>query len=421
MKHNRNSIRQLILIPFTLSILLGISLSSYFAQESNASSLETSLNINRNKVKSLYREALALYKAKRLQEAKEKFLEIENQSPHYKATTKILSKIEKEIQKQDARAFEKRQQEFYNQMRLEKKKLRQQEPNEAAASQLISQKVSSPKAVQTPDSFSRNEQLTKPAAQRPNRKEIILQVKNRQKELQSQREEIHKEFSERLESLYAKAIDLYKSGRTEESQEIFNQVSEVSPRYKSVDQYISKIKEQMNRQKNPPKKGQKELIKEPPSRERKDNGPIHNHQLNPTQDKNEPHMNQNRTESMSPAKPRNEVIGKELLSMEKKSPVRTGSPQDFKPSDSSSKDTQKGLSKKEKIRQKRLNDKAEIYYSKAVKFYMAQDYHRAQKKFREADKLIPNYRNTRDYLSRLEKLIHKGNRPLIKIDGSEIQ
>jgi len=85
-------------------------------------------------------------------------------------------------------------------------------------------------------------------SEKERREELERLVKERQKELRKERDKVRREFDESLRRLYTKAVKLFKTGSPEKARNIFTEINEMRPGYKSTKKYISRINKQLKQQ-----------------------------------------------------------------------------------------------------------------------------------------------------------------------------
>ena len=66
-------------------------------------------------------------------------------------------------------------------------------------------------------------------------------VESRKQTLNKERLKVQQEFNENIEQLYAKAVQLHRSGLIEEAQKMFNEINLMKPGFKDTQKFLSKI------------------------------------------------------------------------------------------------------------------------------------------------------------------------------------
>lgn len=247
------------------------------------------------KAESLYAEAGAYYKGGLLEMARERFEELEKIFPGYKSAAKYLSRIENDLKAQERRLQKERQQRLHIQQAALK-------PREGESAVL-------------PDSESR---------------------------------------SKDIDFLYKEGILLFKHKYYEEAREKFLAVSRDDPSYKAASKYLERIRA--------------ELIRRHPSRKEES------------------------FEAFARA------VREEKMSQMEKAP-----PQPPEVSETVLPEPENLLVQKaQEKRRERFLKTAEEKYEKALKLYQTKNFIGAKEEFIEVEALFPGFKDTRDYLSRLD-------------------
>lgn len=334
----------------------------------------------------IYAEAISLFKAKRFMESKEKFLKVETMAAGYKSTKEFLNRIEKELQDQEDVANEEKQQEFLKQVRQEKMKERAGQKKEVKE-----QGTQKEDSVESPAPISMPPVIEQPL-EIIDRHEIEEQVRTRKKELENQREEISREFNQRIEILYGKAVQLYEDRELKQAREVFSEVNALWPGYEQTQKYLVRIDSERELALSAPN-GQKEFQKAE------------------EQTVEVPTAEVQKSEHPSKLSARAKSIQDELAAVESSGQKNTKT---------SAKKVKK-ISGKERLKQDRANQKANAMYGDAMSFYLSRDYRSAKKKFLQLEKISPGYKSTRDYLKRIDRQLKGNNSALIKINGVNVE
>lgn len=167
--------------------------------------------------KGLYDSANSLYRKKMFDEARVKFLKVQERAANYKSTEKYLRRIDDAIQKQNNQVALKKED---DQKKIEPKKV---EPKKEAVQKLESPVKKEVKSVERVAQASKNEE------------ELIRQAEEGRRE----------RFLGEAEQKYEQALNFYKNGDYENAKAKFIQVEAVYPGFKGTLNYLSKIDEEI--------------------------------------------------------------------------------------------------------------------------------------------------------------------------------
>lgn len=258
-----------------------------------------------SKTENIYQLAAMYYQHGELKQAQQKFEEVQLVSPGYKSTKKYLARIEADIKKEKQRHWETRKRELEN--RLQQKRL--------AKTNMKSQKE---------------------------RSRWIDEKQRMQK--------IKKEIG----PIYQSAVSLYKQKKYHEAKNRFQAINRLLPHYKSSVQYLAQIDEDIEREK------------------------------------------ERRFEEQQRAFAAQ--MRKEKLAQRKRSAERQPMSQDR---------GHLIVQKAVEERRKKISQEAEEKYQEALAFYRAKNFIEAKRKFTQVEAIAPGYQSTREYLSRIDEDIEK--------------
>ena len=403
------------LVLLTFFLVLMFRHVEVFADQN---SIEQSAKANVKEAKKVYSEAVSLFKARRFVESKEKFLAVEALWPGFKATRKFLIRIDKEIQREKDLALEQKQLDFFKQIRQEKINERNQKKPDTPLSNKVEASIPlpQPKTEVThkvegplPSSGSVEASKTEIIMDQSRRQAMEKQVRSRQEELKVQRAEINKEIEGRLRVLYDQAVSLYLAGEYPRAKAMFSEVNSFQPGYQKTQKFLSLIETDIKKQKKSSSENKRDknlAPKSPPQKEIKKEKPAANKQ----------HLHEEKAEKS--VKTREKARKKSLVSARVKA-IQNELKSAEKGHRAAPKTSE--LSQKNNLKQKRLDRKAEAVYSVAMSLYLAKDYPGAKKRFLQVEKIEPDYKTTREYLQRIDRLLGENSIPLIKINGVKVK
>lgn len=299
----------------------------------------------------IYREALDHYKQREFELAKIRFYEVERIVPDFRSTAKYLSRIpadiEAEIERQEQRRVRKFKQESKEreivQKREEERFERLRKLEEKNRLRQFQQEV---------------------AARRKDREEWLLVLKenetNRKNKLIAQ-----------ADFVYHEAVGYFKRNHFEEAREGFLEAERILPDYKSTVKYLSKIEHEIVREE------QQRLVQKERTLERKFR---EDRYAQRQQDEEDRHF-------------RNVENQKRVKEFKARALTRKKQRDEW----------DRLLRKNEIEQQKRLKQEAGFVYREALKAYKKQRWEQARNGFLEAQEILPNYRSSEKYLSRIDQ------------------
>ena len=218
--------------------------------------------------KTIYDQAISLYRAKKYEQAQEKFKQVAKIYPNYSRTDSYLSRIPKYIQE----GKERKQKEEQKKLEKEKreKELAQKREFKGEINSLYKQATTYYKNNQfdqAKDAF--NKILSLDSGHRGAKDYLGRKIPNRIKQLEvaKQREEKHMQtakqkrsqkqiqekettstakepenkLNETARAIYKEAVSLYSSGKYTQAKEKFEQLKQIEPNYPNVDYYLERI------------------------------------------------------------------------------------------------------------------------------------------------------------------------------------
>ncbi len=241
------------------------------------------------KANGFYEIAKQLYAAKSYEEAKIQFMEVESVYSDFKSTRDYLRRIQRTIQKQRDNEENKKVSAFKKSLRQEKLTRQDEEEQEALARYKEQEQLHDKKKEIKPPSVSK--QTTKPPKKEiPKKvevsksepkgpqvdleKEHLAQTKAEEKQKQKDKKRLQKEserqhqremketgknveqekenlqkeqamiqrdFENRLQQLYERAVNLYQSSLYQEARQLFVEIDKMQPNYQQTQQYLAKI------------------------------------------------------------------------------------------------------------------------------------------------------------------------------------
>ena len=306
----------------------------------------------------LYRDALKLYKEQKYAEAKGIFRAIDVMSPDYKLTRNYIERIEKKLTAPIAQNNASATETFQYLAQAEMAKAKDEEKKLIAHMEEEKKQVSAIEPTQ------------------------YIQDKNQSL----------------LESMYFEAVNLYEGKMYKAAKEKFLEVAQRDPDYKMTALYLTKVDEDIKREKERTLNEKAELEKRL-AQERK-------WQLERQRQQEE--LAQLRAQKEQERRIKEEKIRKEkaIRSLERDTLVslqrnakqsKQNGPDDFLSSDRT------GLSSK--IEKERLQN-AETLYKQGLRFFSLSDFITARDKFAAIEEIMPNFKRTRYYLSEIARYLN---------------
>jgi len=292
-----------------------------------------------------YKFALSLYKRKNYVQAKDKFLEVEQALPGYKATGKYLKRVDGDIAKAQERRQREQQLAFERQVREQRLALKREE-----------------------DRIGRLKKEEEKVRLQRLKEEVLARQQDRE-EWEGTIEQIGKDHQDRLrqqaESIYQEALRYYKAGWFEQAKNVFEEVEAAVPGYKSTKKYLARI--------------DKDIVRENRLRRESENK-IREYQKSDKQ-------------VAKKHKKKRVVAKKQEERVEKRK-------QGFSRADGNTDEVVKEATKE---RQREFSRETESKYREALDLYRAKEFIGAKLKFIEVESLSPGYKATLDYLGRIDK------------------
>ena len=179
-------------------------------KEPEAAQEEPKMNLEKESTKiqvnDIFAQAKTLYYQKDYDKARQRFLEVTKLAPDDRGAKKYLARIDEQEQKM--KKDEERQKQ------REKRRLQKEY-----------------------DRRHRNEA-----------KEIEKTIEQEKENLKKQQAVIQKDFENRLQQLYQRAVNLYQSNFYQEAQELFVEIEKMQPHYQETQQYLAKMKNAAEKQ-----------------------------------------------------------------------------------------------------------------------------------------------------------------------------
>lgn len=362
----------------------------------------------------LYQEALSLYKVRQFERAKDKFKEIEWIRPGYKSAEKYLSRIDKDIEVEQRRLMEEQKLALLREAKEEKISAEKEKQLQA---QLIEREEKEKMArlkdeadfvydtaislyksgdyLQSKEKFEEVRSLF-PAYKATDKYLTMIDKKlvgrnasipgssmvssdaplstdslnetqdNNALSLQQEKQRL-KELEIQAKSLYGVAVDLYNSQLYSQSLDKFNELQVIAPNYKATSKYLAKINQKLNI----PEKAQK---------------PFDEFAFKP-----------------------NEGTATQLSQASEAQPLPTLVVED------------KTVSEAEAQRRKQFESDAENKYRQAMAFYKNNDFMSAKHKFIQVEAIYPGYKDTLNYLAKLDDMVMTKEKGAPKKNVTKIQ
>ncbi|MCK5081871.1 MAG: hypothetical protein KAR31_03095, partial [Candidatus Omnitrophica bacterium] len=190
----------------------------------------------------IYQEAIKYYKKREFEQAKEDFLEVQKIVPGYKSTGKYLSRIDKDIEKEQKQRHEDQEMAFRRRMR-EKKMLEQQKWEE-------NEKL---RAAEDQDRLREFKEKT--LARKKQREEWERVIEENEHERQ-------RKLGEEAEFIYQEALRAYSATRWEEARADFTEVARILPGYKLTEKYLSGLDDDIQKEEQERRRTIQETSKE---------------------------------------------------------------------------------------------------------------------------------------------------------------
>ncbi len=407
--------------------------------------------------KILYKEAVAHYKAGLFAEAQEKFAEVERIFPGYKATHQYLARLKKQLGDPAEPQEDPRIKAFSDELRREKDAFRSLEDEQAPPAEDAEQELSreAPLRAIDPDVET---SAQSPDISIPPPDPVREEMRQRQQDLNKERNSIHQDLDMGLQAVYERATGLIAAGHSQEALDLFEEIEDLSPNYRQTRQYLKNL----GRTGGPASLAASAASDEASGSAgsgRGSNASLSSEDLEDRYSyavylfrKNNFAKAQEAFEEVAAADPDYKLTQRYfgLLSargikpapasagkLRKKSPPADGSSsaggffkrslsgiKNFfhggeKKADEKSSLTEPGAVRPSPKRsdvsptpwaeespsaKDRVNPKVEKYYKKALELFLAKRYPAAQKLFLKVEKLSPGYKNTRYYLERIDQL-----------------
>lgn len=297
----------------------------------------------------IYKFARSLYSRGKYSQAKEKFLGVAEIFPGYKATDKYLKRIDGGIAKDQKRRQKEQQLAFKRQTK--ERRLEQEREEEQL------------------DRLRRAEEVRRLASLR---EEALLRQEERE-EWEKTVRQIEGEHLKRLQqqtvSIYQEALRYHNAGWFEQARETFKEVEAMRPGYKSTAKYLKRIDSDI-RKDNQLRQESKEEIWQRQQREEelaKQSRDVQEGQLRKIEDR------------------------KRLERLKKEAAVRQQEKERLK----------KSFERIEKKHRDRLQKQAEEIYRVALGHYKAGLFEKAKMAFIDVERILPEYKSTDKYLARL--------------------
>lgn len=312
----------------------------------------------------LYQEAVNDYKLKDYKSAKTKFERLQNVYLGYKSVVKYLSRIDIDIAKEEKRQISEKQKAIEERQRQEIREKAQKVEEERIARK----KQEDGKALEKEQEAQRKKEekearLAKEKEERANRlKEKEEADKKRQEELETARQQKEqdkiaqdkeKQFMAEVNHSYKEAISLYKQKRYDEAKTKFEELQGLAGDYKETKTYLRRIDDDVFAQKE--KQAKAVLVSE----------------KNNTEVKTEVKQNPEPIENLDQNKE------EERLAKQKE--------------------------KEDRERQKAARKEAEEIYQAAIRHYKNKEFDEAKTRFEQVISILPEYKQTQKYLSRIEE------------------
>ncbi len=332
----------------------------------------------RRQASMLYKESLRLYKKRRYEESRQKFQELQVLSPGYGKTEHFLSRIDKDINRHKALPLYKEAVGFYNNKELDKaeeifKQIILLEPSHRKAKKYLHHII--PKKRKALGCIAQS-------------KEIAQQDKPlKQKENILNKKQIRRQAS----MLYKEALGLYKKRRYEESRQKFQELQVLSPGYGKTEHFLSRIDKEVNREEIFSLYYEGVVL-------------YNNNNLNKAEDifKQVILLDQNHVKAR---KYLEYLIPRKKRELERIAEIQKNK-ESIREDKKSTKEKKKEI-KERRIKEKETRKKLDALYKEALSLYKNKEYEVSRQKFQDLQDLNPDYSRTRYYLKRLPKDIEK--------------
>ena len=320
--------------------------------------IESEQKLQRNlagQAEPLYQEALRHYKQREFKEAKNRFEEVVSIIPDYRSTEKYLERIDRDIKEEILLTQKRRALEL-------KLKNEQEELVRKRAEESIR------KEKDTQEQERLRQYQSEIAARRKERDEWL-------KILEESERERDRKLMEQAEYVYLEGIEFYKKRQFVQAKESFAEVEQVYPEYKSTQQYLARIDEDIaaERQKHIEDK-QRELKRQVREKEVAERQQEEKEQLWRLQEE-EQRLKDQHEKALARKKQREEW--------------------------------ERMLTEAEMEHQRKMESEAEFVYKDAVRLFEGEQWERARDKFIETEQVLPDYKQTDAYLVRIDEFIQK--------------
>ena len=360
------------------------------------------------KAKTVYDEAVSLYKDRNYEQALTKFKQVSQIFPHYLDIDYYLRTIPKNIQKEKEFEFRKQVQAIYEDAFY---LYRAHEYEKAQAK------------------FKQVAQMS------PHYSSVDYFLHNTSKKIQREKE---LKLKKDAQATYDEAVSLYKAGKYEQAQAKFKQTAKIIPHYQDTDSYLGLISQytQIEQKKQEPivqettaieqelKAQEEEQAREKQEQERQ-------RQREAEAEEKERQLNKQaqtiynealslyRAKNYEQAKAKFEEVAKLIpnysrtdnylsridLEIRKQQELKQKEEERAREKQEQERKRKREAEVKEEERQ--LNEQVRETYNEAVSLYRAKNYEQAKAKFEEVVKLIPNYSRTESYLTRIDREIER--------------
>ncbi|MBN1870477.1 MAG: hypothetical protein JW847_07890 [Candidatus Omnitrophica bacterium] len=299
----------------------------------------------------VYQFAESLYKRGDYEQAKNKFLEVEQILAGYKSTPKYLNRIDQDIQNAEEQRLKDQRLAFEQQIRQQR----------------LSQKLEEER-VERLRAAEEEQKILKL------REEALLREQERkawERTIKDIEKEHRKRLQQQADSVYEEAMRYYKAGWLEQAKETLEEVEVMWPGYKSTAKYLAKIDSEIRKNRRLRQENEEEIVKrqqwqEELAREKRDT------------------LQQSRQKAEEQER---------LTKLKVETLARKEEKERLKES----------MDRIEREYEKQANRKAESLYREALKYYKDKDFEKAKVAFIDVERTSPGYKSASKYLSRIDE------------------